>query len=198
MPLANDKGGAAMTRTMTRIIQTACAATLIGPLLVSPLLLSSTGAQTQQQRMKECAAQWGAMKAAGQAQGKTYRSFQQECLSNRAAAPNSGARTTAPQSTTTTGQGAAPAPTPPAAAPARRTVPAKAAPAEPTGAGQFATEVQAKAHCPGDTVVWANLDSRIYHYSGNRSYGATKKGAYMCERETANQGIRAARNEKRP
>jgi hypothetical protein len=189
MPLANDKGGAAMTK----LIQAVCAAALIGP-----LLLSSTNAQTPQQKMKECAAQWDAMKAAGQAQGKTYRSFQRDCLSNRAAAPNPSARTTAPQSTTTTGQGAAPASTPPAAAPTRRTVPANTAPTGPTGAGQFATEGQAKAHCPGDTVVWANLDSRIYHYSGNRSYGATKKGAYMCERDTASQGIRAARNEKHP
>jgi len=183
---------------MIRIIQTAGAIALIGPLLISPLLLSSTAAQTQQQRMKECAAQWDAMKASGQAQGKNYRSFQRDCLSNRAAAPKSSTGTTAPQSTTTIGQGAAPASTPPAAAPPRRTVPARAAPTEPTGAGQFASEGQARAHCPGDTVVWANLDSRIYHYSGNRSYGATKKGAYMCERETASQGIRAAKNEKHP
>lgn len=41
-----------------------------------------------------------------------------------------------------------------------------------------------------------NLDSRFYHYSGNRSYRTTKKGAYMCE--TGGQGFRAARNEKRP
>jgi uncharacterized membrane protein len=172
-----------------RIVQTTWAIALIGPLLVS-----SVDAQTPQQRMQECAAQWDAMKASGQAQGKTYRSFQRDCLSNRAAAP----RATVPQSTTTTGQGAAPAATAPAAPPATRTVPAKAAPTEPTGAGQFATEPQARAHCPGDTVVWANLDSRIYHFSGNRSYGGTKKGAYMCERESTGQGFRAAKNERHP
>src|SRR5262249_7777032 len=86
----------------------------------------------------------------------------------------------------------------PAAAPSRPTTPARAAPTEPTGAGQFGTEAQARAHCPGDTVVWANLDSRIFHFSGNRSYGATKKGAYMCEREWTGQGFRAAKNERHP
>jgi len=173
-----------------RIVHTALVATLIGP-----LLLTFAQAQTQQQRMKECAAQWGAMKAAGEAKSTTYRAFQQECLANRAGTP----RATAPSPTTTTGQGAAPVPTaPPAPATPKRTTSTKATPNEPTGAGQFATEPQAKAHCPADTVVWVNLDSRIYHYSGNRSYGTTKTGAYMCERETGGQGFRAARNEKRP
>jgi hypothetical protein len=169
-----------------RIVRIACAAALIGP-----FLLASAHAQSQQQRMKECAAQWDAMKTAGETSGTTYRAFQQECLANRAATP----RTAAPGSTTTTGQAAAPAS---AAAPAKRVIPAKAIPSEPAGAGQFATEPQARAHCPTDTVVWVNLDSRIYHYSSNRSYGTTKKGTYMCERETTGQGFRAARNEKRP
>ena len=52
--------------------------------------------------------------------------------------------------------------------------------------------------CPTDTIVWANLDSKIYHYSTNRNYGQTKSGAYMCEKDTAAAGIRAAKNEKRP
>jgi hypothetical protein len=48
------------------------------------------------------------------------------------------------------------------------------------------------------TVVWANLDSKIYHFSGNKTYGQTKAGAYMCERDAMAQGMRAAKNEKRP
>jgi len=47
-------------------------------------------------------------------------------------------------------------------------------------------------------VVWVNLDSRIYHFSGTKSFGNTKKGAYMCERDTAAAGFRAAKNEKHP
>jgi hypothetical protein len=66
------------------------------------------------------------------------------------------------------------------------------------GANQFASESQAKAHCPGDTVVWVNLSSKIYHYSGHKDYGTTKRGAYMCERDTAASGVRPAKNEKHP
>ena len=46
--------------------------------------------------------------------------------------------------------------------------------------------------------MWANLDSRIYHFSGNKNYGNTKEGAYMCEKDALGQGIRAAKNEKHP
>jgi hypothetical protein len=82
---------------------------------------------------------------------------------------------------------------PPATAPAR-----PPQPGTNLATGQFATEGEAKAYCPRDTVVWANLDSKIYHFSGAHSYGTTKKGAYMCERDTAAAGIRAAKNEKHP
>jgi hypothetical protein len=49
-----------------------------------------------------------------------------------------------------------------------------------------------------DTVVWVNLNSRIYHFSGTHNYGNTKSGAYMCEGETAAAGMRAAKNEAHP
>jgi hypothetical protein len=91
----------------------------------------------------------------------------------------------------------APAPAPSAAAPAR---PAPAAPA-PTGAGQYQDEAQAKAHCPGDLVVWVNLNSHIYHFSGTANYGrhfSEKGGAYMCEKDAQREAFRAAENEKRP
>ena len=68
----------------------------------------------------------------------------------------------------------------------------------PTGANQYATEGQAKFRCVGGTVVWANLDSKIYHFTGNKTYGQTKSGAYMCERDAQSQGMRAAKNEKHP
>jgi hypothetical protein len=66
------------------------------------------------------------------------------------------------------------------------------------GPNQYAAELQAKAHCPRDTVVWANLDSKIYHFAGYADYGHTKIDAYMCEKDAMGQGIRAAKNEKHP
>src|SRR6266852_4559929 len=100
---------------------------------------------------------------------------------------------------------AAPATPPPSGAPARQpstaaapptttpppaTTRAPAAPA-PTAPGQFSTEAQAKARCPGDTVVWVNLDSKVYHFAGTRNYGTTKSGACMCEKDATAAGSRA-------
>jgi hypothetical protein len=109
---------------------------------------------------------------------------------------------------TPTAAPAAPAPTPTAAAPPVRPVrpvrpPVTASPvpstsSTPVPANQFSTEAEAKARCPSDTVVWVNLSSKIYHFSGSRSYGTTRNGAYMCEKETAGEGMRAAKNEAHP
>jgi hypothetical protein len=63
--------------------------------------------------------------------------------------------------------------------------------------GQFTSEADAKTSCPGDTVVWVNLGTKVYHHSGASSYGKTKRGVYMCEKDTAAAGFRAAKNEKR-
>jgi len=59
---------------------------------------------------------------------------------------------------------------------------------------QFTSEVQAQEHCPQDKVVWLNLPTMIWHYKGQRWYGNTKHGAYVCEREAAASGARATRN----
>jgi uncharacterized protein YifE (UPF0438 family) len=92
---------------------------------------------------------------------------------------------------------AAPTPAPSTPAPAR---PAPTA-TGPTGAGQYQDEAQAKAHCPADLVVWVNLNSHIYHFSGTANYGrhfTEKGGAYMCEKDAQREEFRAAENEKRP
>ncbi len=59
---------------------------------------------------------------------------------------------------------------------------------------QFPTERDAQTHCPRDTVVWLNLPTRIWHYKGQRWYGRTKNGAYVCEKEAAAVGARPTRN----
>jgi hypothetical protein len=61
------------------------------------------------------------------------------------------------------------------------------------GLQTFSTEQLAKQHCPADTVVWLNLQSGIYHYKGQRLYGNTKSGAYVCQKEADQAGDRATR-----
>lgn len=58
----------------------------------------------------------------------------------------------------------------------------------------FATESAAQAHCPRDVVVWLNLPSGIYHLKGERWYGRTKHGAFVCKREADAAGDRVTRN----
>jgi hypothetical protein len=36
------------------------------------------------------------------------------------------------------------------------------------------------------------------HFAGRRSYGTTKRGAYMCEKDAIETGMRAAKNETHP
>ena len=62
-------------------------------------------------------------------------------------------------------------------------------------AGEYTTELAARARCPSDTVVWVNTPSRVYHYAGTHYYGHTKRGAFMCEADARAAGNRAARKE---
>jgi hypothetical protein len=147
-----------------------------------------TAATTGQKTAKECREEWKANKTANQANGVSEKAYVAQC--------RGGASPTA-----------APAP-PPAPAPTAATPPPRPAPPPPptaapkpgvpAGANEFSTEAQAKVRCPSDTVVWVNLTSKVYHYSGTKNYGNTKHGAYMCERDTAAAGMRAAKNETHP
>ncbi len=154
--------------------------------------------------MKECGADWKAAKAAGTTNGQTWNEFLKTCEAQKKAA--------APAAAPAAGPAAAPAAAPmpattPAAAPMPAMTPAAAAPAAPkpkkteaaaaaTGAGQFAAEAEAKAHCPSDTVVWLNTKSHKYHYAGHKSYGTTKQGAYMCEADAKAAGNVASKGEQ--
>jgi hypothetical protein len=64
--------------------------------------------------------------------------------------------------------------------------------------GQYATEAEAKTSCRSDGVVWVNLRSRVYHEASSKSYGATKTGAYMCEKDSVAAGFRAPKSAKEP
>jgi len=58
----------------------------------------------------------------------------------------------------------------------------------------FDTDTAAQAHCPRDTVVWLNTKSGIYHLKGERWYGRTKHGAFVCKTEADAAGDRETRN----
>ena len=73
--------------------------------------------------------------------------------------------------------------------------PSPARPSTPSNlaSNQYSEESAAKSHCLGDTVVWVNLGgSKAYHMSGDKYYGKTKEGAYMCQKEADQSGYHAA------
>ena len=161
----------------------------------------------QQKTEKACKEEWQANKAANQAAKITEKSYVEKCRGAAAKPEAEKAPTTAPAKPAAPAAAAskpatpAPAATAPAQAPApaaAKMAPAKPATATATGANQFATEGAAKAHCPSDTVVYVNLKSNIYHFAGHKDYGNLKDGTYMCEKDTAGAGARAAKNEKHP
>jgi hypothetical protein len=68
-----------------------------------------------------------------------------------------------------------------------------ASPSPNLASDQFSSEAAAKAHCPADAIVWANLgSSKAYHPSGDKYYGKTKHGAYMCQKDADQAGFHAA------
>lgn len=58
----------------------------------------------------------------------------------------------------------------------------------------FHNEQEAQQHCPKDIVVWLNLQTGIYHLKGERWYGNTRYGAYVCKTEADQTGDRETRN----
>lgn len=48
--------------------------------------------------------------------------------------------------------------------------------------------------CPRDKVVWVNTRTHIYHFQGERYFGRTKQGKFMCEHAADREGDRPSRN----
>jgi hypothetical protein len=57
----------------------------------------------------------------------------------------------------------------------------------------FQFEQQAQQHCPGDNVVWIDPARHFYNIKGERWYGATKSGAYLCLRDGEKAGYHPRR-----
>ncbi len=160
----------------------------------TPAAAAPAGAQ---KTAKACRDEWRANKADNQAKGITEKAYVTQCRAGTATAQPAPAPAPAPEKKTAA---PAPAPAPTQTPPPARSATQAAPPAAtaPTGANQYTTEAQAKVRCGTGTVVWANLDSKIYHFASYKNYGNTKSGAYMCERDATSQGMRASKNEKHP
>jgi hypothetical protein len=177
---------------------------IFAALCAAAALALASPAFAQQKTAKACTDEWRANKEANQKAGITEKAYVEKCRADSAATTPATPPATpaaAPATKPAAAPAAAPAKPAPAPAPTMAAPAAKPSPAPATaaaGANQFAQETLAKARCPTDTVVWANLDSKIYHFSGHKDYGNTKEGAYMCEKDAMGQGIRAAKNEKHP
>ncbi len=167
----------------TLLVLLRCAAVL------ASMAILAAPSQAQQKSAKACDAEWNANKASIQGSGKTKKAFMIECRAG------TGPVAQAPSETAPVGQGTASKETAPARQ--RTAKRSQTAPTISTGAAEYASEAEAKTHCPGETVVWANTRSKVYHFAGSRAYANTKRGAYMCEKDTASAGFRSAKNEKR-
>ena len=76
-----------------------------------------------------------------------------------------------------------------APAPSKPAAPAKAAKAAPAPAPTAAEISDAKAK----GMVWANLNTKVYHMAGASTYGTTKNGKFMTEADAKAAGYRAAK-----
>jgi hypothetical protein len=178
----DSKMEAGMRQRFARIIAVAALGTFVA------LVAGSASAKTA----KECDDEYAANKAAIQAAKEKKADFISAC---KALATG---QTTPIGAATPAAAPASPPPAPKSPPPAAAAPAGNAATGVATGTNEFSTEAQAKAKCPSGTVVWVNLKSKIYHFAGNKDYGTTKEGTYMCESDATAAGDRAAKNEKHP
>lgn len=163
------------------------------PTTYAPAPAAPTGVKTA----KECDAEYSANKAAIKASGQKKKDFVANCRAGTTMAAPAPAQMAPAPAPTTTAAPAAPAPSifpwqkPQTPQPQPQVA---ARPATPV----TASEAQAQATCPSDTVVWVNTKSGIYHFRGTHNYGTTKQGTYICEASAKAAGDRAAENEKHP
>jgi len=87
------------------------------------------------------------------------------------------------------------------AAPASKSAPASA-PASSASASASSASSKSSAssaetvparQAPAKGMVWVNTATKVYHYEGDRWYGATKEGKFMTEQDAIKAGYRASK-----
>ncbi|HEY6867954.1 MAG TPA: helix-hairpin-helix domain-containing protein [Candidatus Eisenbacteria bacterium] len=78
----------------------------------------------------------------------------------------------------------------PAAAPSRA-----ASSPPPSSASEHAAPAEQP---PAKGMVWVNTDSKVYHYEGDRWYGATKHGKFVWEDQAIREGCRPSKTGGKP
>ncbi|HUZ62559.1 MAG TPA: hypothetical protein VMU82_02490 [Acetobacteraceae bacterium] len=68
---------------------------------------------------------------------------------------------------------------------------ASAMAAVPSGS-RYKTQAAAQQVCGSDPVVWANTRSKVFHLPGDRYFGKTKSGAYVCQKVAEAAGMHAS------
>ena len=63
-----------------------------------------------------------------------------------------------------------------------------------TGIQMYSTEQAVQKQCSSDTVVRLDTNSGIYHIKGERWYGRTQRGAYVCKKKADAASYRETEN----
>lgn len=110
----------------------------------------------------------------------------------------------APAKTSSSAKTASSAPAKTAASsPAPASSPSSPAPSAPAAQTKTASSAKAAAAPPSASdiadakskgLVWVNLNTKVYHYSGVSTYGTTKNGKFMSEADAKAAGYRAAKD----
>jgi hypothetical protein len=81
-------------------------------------------------------------------------------------------------------------------APAASSAPAASTPAAKTAAAAKAPPPNAGdiAAAKSKGMVWVNLNTKVYHGSGDKEYGTTKNGKFMSEADAKAAGYKLAKN----
>ncbi len=95
-----------------------------------------------------------------------------------------------PQPSSAAAPSSSASPSAPTASQSRKNAPA---PASPSSMATDTSTSQTAQQPPQPGMVWANLDTKVYHMPGRRWYGKTKHGQFMTEEDAVKAGFRPSK-----